>query len=344
MIDSMSKKFEKIISNRIDFILPSPDLDSVLCGIVASHFFGHKMSGIFTKKYLILDEMLNRDDFYALDIEIFDPKIPSIGNHFCLPDYYPEIIERKLPNCINPNLFRKLGIKDYKNKYPLGTLHLLMAMAQKITNNKDEIYKMPFLPLFYADSVNALTKYGDNVKDWANYFTNTWTHDAIEYMWNLKQEDIAKNYREYREIFKNKNGANNKLLDGNNGNIGDQQKKYKEKYLEYVKLVYDKMPHSACKMNMSNWKFLHEDNSKIIGPFYEGEKTINNSDINGRRQDLKLLYVDKDIISSNRIIDNKISYSERINPKKGKKNDENSEQNSLWGQCEYTEKFSRELF
>lgn len=122
-------KYPWIVKRGQDCIL-SPDSDGLLCGLLMSHYLGWRIRGFYDGKVLAIKKGLNPQECVFLDMEIFRPNIRSVGQHMVMYD------KADLPhnwsnfdNCIAANNVRNYDFKnDFKLKYPLGTVHVLLSI------------------------------------------------------------------------------------------------------------------------------------------------------------------------------------------------------------------------
>ncbi len=152
------------------FCILSPDSDGLLCGLFMSNYLNWKIKGFYDGKVMILDKNISAKDCVFLDMEVFRKEIKSVGHHMV------QFNKNKRPsnwsnyeNCIQPNNLRNYdGYKDFRFKYPLATIHLLIGIVgSKI---KFEIPKSAICPLFYVDGVfKNLFGYPENCIDWLRY-------------------------------------------------------------------------------------------------------------------------------------------------------------------------------
>jgi hypothetical protein len=148
----------------------SPDCDGLLCGLFMSHYLNWEIRGFYDGKVLLLDKNTSTKDCVFLDMEVFRKEVRSVGHHMVLFN------KNKKPsnwdnfaNCIQPNNLRNHdGYKDFRSKYPLATIHLLIGIvAEKL---KVEIPKSAICPLFYVNGVfKNLFGYPENCLDWLRY-------------------------------------------------------------------------------------------------------------------------------------------------------------------------------
>jgi len=163
------KKYPWIIKRGQDCIL-SPDSDGLLCGLFMSTYLNWKIMGFYDGKVMLLDKNISAKDCIFLDMEIFRKEIRSVGHHMA------QFNKNKKPsnwdnfnNCIQPNNFRNYdGYNDFRLKYPLATIHLLIGIVgSKI---KLTIPESAICPLLYVDGVfKNLFGYPENCIDWLRY-------------------------------------------------------------------------------------------------------------------------------------------------------------------------------
>ncbi len=148
----------------------SPDSDGLLCGLLMSHYLGWKIRGFYDGKVLAIQEGVNPQDSVFLDMEIFRPNIRSVGQHMVMYD------KADLPphwsnfnNCIAANNLRNYDFKnDFKLKYPLGTVHMLLSIL-----GQDRIIPIPksaVSPLLYTDGTfKNQFNYPENCLSWLDF-------------------------------------------------------------------------------------------------------------------------------------------------------------------------------
>lgn len=167
--DNIIAKYSWIVAENQKCIL-SPDSDGFLCGLLMSAVFNWQIVGYYDGKVMILKQGENVEDCIFLDMEIFRNYVKSLGQHMLLWN------KKDLPpnwsnfcNCISPNNIRKYdGKSNFRSKYPLGTIHLLLGIAghcKKIDISKDAI-----CPLLYTDGTfKNLFNYPENCLSWLDF-------------------------------------------------------------------------------------------------------------------------------------------------------------------------------
>lgn len=163
------KEYPWIVKRGQNCIL-SPDSDGLLCGLFMSNYLGWKIKGFYDGKILILDKNVSAKDCVFLDVEIFRKEIKSVGHHMVLFNKNKKPRSWKnFENSIQPNIFRDYdAYKDFRLKYPLATIHMLMGIIGSIT--KIKIPVSAICPLLYTDGVfKNLFGYPENCIDWLKY-------------------------------------------------------------------------------------------------------------------------------------------------------------------------------
>lgn len=163
------KNYPWIVKSRQNCIL-SPDSDGLLCGLFMSTYFNWKIKGFYDGKVMLLDKNTLVKDCIFLDMEIFRKEIKSVGHHMVQFNKRRKIDGwNNYENCIQPNNLRDYdGYNDFRLKYPLATIHLLIGIvSSRITLT---IPKSAICPLLYVDGVfKNLFSYPENCIDWLRY-------------------------------------------------------------------------------------------------------------------------------------------------------------------------------
>jgi len=164
------KKHPWIVEKNHKAIL-SPDSDGLLCGLFMSHYFNWTIEGFYDGKVMLLNDGVKPKDCIFLDMEISRSDIRSMGHHMLLlnKNSKPENWDEKFKNCIQPNNLRQYdGKHDFRLKYPLATIHLLMGIVNEHTRVSLDDDSIP--PLYFTDGVfNVLFSYPENVLNWLSY-------------------------------------------------------------------------------------------------------------------------------------------------------------------------------
>jgi hypothetical protein len=176
------------IIEKNQYAVISPDTGGFLCGLFMSNYFNWKIVGFYDGKILKIKKGISVKDCIFLDIEILRKDIRSIAHHMNLhninipPPNYHQIMK----NCINPNYIRGFDrVHNFSQKYPLGSIHLLLFIIDNIYPNLVRIKKEGFGTIFFADGIwKILFKYTNNFLNWFQFLeTGKYTE-----WWRILQE------------------------------------------------------------------------------------------------------------------------------------------------------------
>ncbi|MFA5318427.1 MAG: hypothetical protein WC323_03070 [Patescibacteria group bacterium] len=164
------EQYPWIVEKNLNCIL-SPDSDGLLCGLLMSNFLNWKIRGFYDGKIMLLKEGISPKDCVFLDMEIYRENIRSVGHHMLLlnKNIKPDGWDNNFKNCIQPNNMRGYdGKHDFRLKYPLATIHLLIGILNEF--NKITLTENAIPPLYFTDGTfNVLFKYPENVLNWLGY-------------------------------------------------------------------------------------------------------------------------------------------------------------------------------
>jgi len=232
----------------------SPDSDGLLYGLFVSTYLDWRIKGFYDGKVMLLDKNILVKDCVFLDMEIFRKDIKSVGHHMV------QFNKNKKPanwnnfdNCVQPNNFRDYdGYKNFRLKYPLATIHLLIGIIGSVMDLT--IPRSAICPLFYVDGVfKNLFSYPENCIDWLRYlgaeggknklydiFFNE-HYSVYDLMIALKDF-----FTQISEISENGNGNDkikisntkgepiNVIINGKMCELDEEEKKKSEKFLEIL--------------------------------------------------------------------------------------------------------------
>lgn len=200
--EKIIKDYPWVIKKGQNCIL-SPDSDGLLCGLFMSTYLDWKIKGFYDGKIMLLDKNISAKDCVFLDMEVFRENIKSIGHHMV------QFNKRKKPsnwdnykNCIQPNNLRDYdGYNDFRLKYPLATIHLLIGiLGSKI---KFEIPKTAIRALFFTDGTfNVLFKYPENVLNWLNYLRANEKSNPLKYVFENEKYSVFSLMEAMNEFFR----------------------------------------------------------------------------------------------------------------------------------------------
>lgn len=150
----------------------SPDSDGLLCALLMSHLLDWEVVGYYDGKVALIREGVScyAEDTSFLDIEVFRSGVRSIGHH--MVRYSAKDTPAGWDNyshCIQPNNLRGYARNPtFRLKYPLATIHLLLALLGRRLGVK--LPESAVTPLLFTDGTfNVIYGYPENVLDWLRY-------------------------------------------------------------------------------------------------------------------------------------------------------------------------------
>lgn len=157
----------------VEGMLIGDDLDSLLSAMFLHQTFGWPVAGVYnryTKLWHVHEagvfrEKLNSGKFFAVDLDIYHPAVPSLGHHIIALDKDEDLPGHS--HSLNPNALREFSVRQgFARKYPLSTIHFLWWLLEG-KNLSPGAEKLVWL----ADStfINA-QHYRDNVEEWVQGF------------------------------------------------------------------------------------------------------------------------------------------------------------------------------
>lgn len=167
--DKLLAKHEWVIKHSQKCII-SPDSDGFLCALFMNHHLDWEVSGFYDGKVMLLKNGIRAQDCIFLDMEVYRKNIRSIGQHMV------QYNKQKRPStwdnfasCIQPNNLRNYdGYNDFRLKYPLATIHLLVSILSY--TKKIQLPKSATWPLLFVDGTyQNLFGYPENVLNWLEY-------------------------------------------------------------------------------------------------------------------------------------------------------------------------------
>lgn len=258
--NSIVEKYNWIISKHQKCII-SPDIDGILCGLLMSHYFDWNISGYYDGKTLAIDEQTHLNECIFLDMEIYRNNIRSIGQHMLmynkknLPDNW-----FNFENSINPNNIRGFdSLNSFKNKYPFGTIHLLISIIYSAHQNI-QINKKAVSILLYVDGTfKNLLNYPENCIDWLYYLRAKDSKHPLSGLLNIfaiqrisdimhKMKDI---FRKFNNIANEQSNKGDKIILKNIESDGFT-KKETDKINALINFMSDL---TEWKYNPNKWNF-----------------------------------------------------------------------------------------
>ncbi len=288
--EKIVKDYPWIIKKGQDCIL-SPDSDGLLCGLFMSTYLDWRIKGFYDGKVMLLDKNISTKDCVFLDMEVFRKDIKSVGHHMV------QFNKRKKPsnwdnykNCIQPNNLRDYdGYNNFRLKYPLATIHLLIGIiGSKI---KFKIPETAIRALFFTDGTfNVLFKYPENVLNWLNYLrvNEEWNplKDVFEnekYSVFSLMKAMDEFFRERDEISVIKERGDRLRISETDGLPTNMEKhnnfykinsKAKERIEKFIEILSNL---TGWKYNQSSWTWGNLKLYKFTGGDFTGKKiSLNN--------------------------------------------------------------------
>lgn len=203
--NTIIKNYPWVVSENKKAIL-SPDIDGLLCGLLMSCYLDWDIVGFYDGKLLLLEEGISAKHCIFLDMEILREGVSSIGHHMNVHNFneLPADYKRCMLDCINPNRLRGFDrAHNFPQKYPLGTIHLLMYILETEYPKLVKVKKEGLTPIFFADGVwKILFKYTSNVLDWFGYLHSDKEADRWLKLKQLSVIDLIENIEKLLKDFK----------------------------------------------------------------------------------------------------------------------------------------------
>lgn len=172
--DALLEKYPWI-NEKGKYCILSPDSDGFLCGLFMAKMRDWKIVGFYDDKVGLINRDYLKEDIVLLDGEIFRESVKSVGHHMLKLNKNRMVDFTGFKQCIQPNLLRNYdGKHDFRLKYPLATIHLLISIIAyaDYKQGKQEIFlnEKAVAPLFFTDGVfNVLFSYPENVLNWLSF-------------------------------------------------------------------------------------------------------------------------------------------------------------------------------
>jgi len=179
--DGFAQKLREVLREPHPMVI-SPDIDGYICAAFLHHFYNWQLVGVFTLNALYLnsqlsptpaesqeqlEQQLSTQEVVFVDHDINHPGIVSIGHHILNWSSRTEPGRHEIATSLNPNLWSGITVADFKSKYPFGSIHLLLAASQGISQKPSRRF---VALLLHVDSTlrNALN-YQENALWWLRW-------------------------------------------------------------------------------------------------------------------------------------------------------------------------------
>ncbi|MBK7985855.1 MAG: hypothetical protein IPK11_02790 [Ignavibacteria bacterium] len=222
--DEICKKYKWILQKN-QYCVLSPDSDGLLCGLFMSAFLNWKVVGFYDGKVSIINkEYIDKNPIF-LDIEIFRKEIRSMGHHMLMVNkkHLPEAWEN-FDNCIQPNNIRRYdGKNNFRLKYPLATIHMLISIVS-YKNRNISIPESAIPPLFFTDGVfNILFSYPENVLNWLKFLRIHEEWNPLKSIFENEKYTVFTLMQEMDNFFRKRDAISIKNERGDRLRISDKQ-------------------------------------------------------------------------------------------------------------------------
>ena len=155
--------------NVIEGMIIGNDLDSLLSAALLKQRYGWDVVAIYDYQTLWVDqqlapgfiEKLKSGVYVAVDLDIYRNAVPSVGHHILQLDADDCLLQHA--ETLNPNFIFGVDGRNFRAKYPLGTIHLLRWLFDIKLTRRGELL------CWLADSayINAQRhRFRDNVAHW----------------------------------------------------------------------------------------------------------------------------------------------------------------------------------
>lgn len=180
----------------------SPDSDGILCGLLMANLLDWKVAGFYDGKVVIKRQDVKASECIFLDVEILREGVRSIGQHMLvynfnkIPEGWPILDE-----CISANGLRVFDYSHrFMEKYPFGTIHLLLAaVANKYPV---QILEKAVAPLLYTDGTfKNLFNYPENCLSWIEFLGGTDMASPLHHIFLNDQYSLHEFMLALRDLF-----------------------------------------------------------------------------------------------------------------------------------------------
>jgi len=157
--------------NSVQGMIIGNDLDSLLSAALLKDLFGWNVAAVYDYRTLWYDsdcqfiKNLKSGVYLAVDLDIYRRSIPSIGHHILQLTAEDRLEQHD--QTLNPNFIFGVDCRDFRSKYPLGTIHFLCWLFEMELERRGELL------CWLADSayINAQThRFRENVSNWLYRF------------------------------------------------------------------------------------------------------------------------------------------------------------------------------
>ena len=158
--------------DRIKGMIIGNDLDALLSAALLKTLFDWNVVAIYDYQIIWYEadcrfrENLNSGRYVAVDLDIYHSNIPGLGHHVLEVSKDNRLEKHRLS--LNPNFICGVNCENFRNKYPLGTIHFLLWLFEITLPENGELL------CWLADSsfINGQShRFRQNVRNWVeDYF------------------------------------------------------------------------------------------------------------------------------------------------------------------------------
>ncbi|MBU0711708.1 hypothetical protein KJ762_00970 [bacterium] len=157
----------------IEGLIIGNDLDALLSAALLKQRYGWDVVAVYDYRKLWVDQRiadnviqkLKSGVYLAVDLDIYRNAVPSIGHHILQLTEKDRLEQHE--QTLNPNLIFGVDCRNFRAKYPLGTIHFLRWLFEMELDRRGELL------CWLADSayINAQShRFRENVSHWLYEF------------------------------------------------------------------------------------------------------------------------------------------------------------------------------
>jgi len=195
--DTKGRIFQRFpwLNERNQEMVVGTDFDGLLSAALMHEELGWKIIGFYDFETVWYSNGASKEQLRNaiwIDLDVYHPQVRSIGHHILKYRQNDKISHHC--QSLNPNLLRGIYHGNFQQKYPLGSIHLLVWLFNyKIPH--DQLHKLLF---WHPDSswINGQAqRYRDNVNDWLhNFVPNDLMVSTFADIDTLKFEEEMQNF------------------------------------------------------------------------------------------------------------------------------------------------------
>jgi len=169
LIDKIKNNYSWLNKKNQDIII-GDDIDAIMSACFLHDVLNWNIIGFYVdySKLFIKKGYKKWKNAVFVDLDISNNDIKSIGHHILKLNDEAENCIGQLKS-INPNLIRKISMKNFNQKYPLATIHFLQWLYSNHIEINDDIENLIWIP--DSSWINGQShRYRKNMLDWIEFF------------------------------------------------------------------------------------------------------------------------------------------------------------------------------